>query len=662
MKRQAEITLAVAGRPKLLRFESRERLSETFSIDAEIVVEEKIDFLPVLGKPAAIEVFELDETVRFFNALLAEAHFIRQDDDGFHYRLGLRPWTHLLAHNRTYRIFEDKSVVDILKTVLRDYSRRVDYGKLSGRFQPWPYCTQYRESDLAFVSRLMEREGIYYYFRHERDDHVLVLANDRGGHLAAPGYANVKLRPDWSGRSGGVADALWDWQEHVQSSGEVRYALQSFDYQATRIRDGRTDGTVRNPADSQEVYEFTGDFVDEALAKHWTQVRLEAARARQRFYTGTGDVVGIACGGRFTLDSNDAFDRGKEFIVTALDYAMNAEPLRSGGDERPRRMTVEAVTSDTAWRAPIHTPAPIAGPETAIVMTGGADDSNADAMGRVRVRFLWGRAGEAPEKARSCWLRVSHGSAGAGFGHVALPRTDQEVIVDFLDGNPDRPIVIGRVYNSDHKHAYDLPADRTRSLFRTDTIGRIGSYPGAEGTPGPRGYNELRFEDKGGDEEVYLRAQRNRSLEVLLDDDEKIKRDRTVRVGRDRTTSVKHDDATTVEMGDSKLDVKTGGASTTAMRDITLTVGINSITIDETGIVLKSGPTTLTVNDMGILMSVGITKVSVSEIGITFNAPLVTGEVEGAITTNSILTTIGGDAAVTLVGAVINIEGFPNIE
>jgi len=661
MKRQAEITLAVGGKPKLVRFEAHERLSELFAIEAEILVEDKIDFLPVLGEPTTITVCELEKPVRYFNALVMEAHFVRQDDDGFHYRLGLRPWLHLLAHNRTYRIFEEKSVPDIIKVVLGNYSRRVDYTKLAGRFRPWPYCTQYRESDFAFISRLMEREGIYFYFRHEQDDHVLVLANDGDAHRPAPGYDRVKLRPDWSGRSGGAAEALWNWQEHVQSSGELSYALQSFDYEATRTREGETVGSARNPADSQEVYEFTGDFVDEALAKHWTQVRLEAIRARQRFYTGTGDVIGVACGGLFTLDSDAAFDRGKKFIITALDYRMDAEPYRSGGVESPRRVTVEAVTSDTAWRAPIRTAAPVAGPETAIVMTGGADDSHVDAMGRVRVRFLWGRTGDAPDKARSCWVRVAHGSAGSGFGHVALPRTDQEVIVDFLDGNPDRPIVTGRVYNSDHRHAYDLPANRTRSLFRTDTIGRIGSYAGAEGAPGPRGYNELRFEDKGGDEEVYLRAQRNRSLEVLLDDDERIRRDRTVRVGRDRTTRIRHDDATTVETGNSDLRVLAGGASTTATRDITLTVGANSITINELGIVLRSGMSTLKVDEIGITMNVAITAVSVSEVGITFNAPLVTGEVEGAMTTNSTLTTIGGDAAVTLVGAVINIEGVPNI-
>jgi type VI secretion system secreted protein VgrG len=629
MKRQAEMTLDVGSTLKLVKFLSRERLSEIYEIDAEVVVENKVDFLLALGRPASIEVFEQEKSVRFFHALLIEAHFLRQEDQGFHYRLILRPWLHLLGHNRAYRIFEQKSVVAILKEVFEEQSRHVDYSKLTGSYQPWPYCTQYRESDLAFVSRLMEREGIYYFFRHERGDHILVLADGRGAHQPSPGHEVVKLRADWSGRSGGLAEALWDWQEHVTSSGQTRFMLQSFDYQDSCRKDGRTVGPARNPADTQEVYEFTGDFVDEELATHWTKVRLEAARAQQRLYTGMGDAIGLACGGSFTLDSDAAFERGQDFIVTALDYSLYAEPYRSGNEEEPRRVRIEAVTRDTQWRAPPRTPLPVAGPETAIVMVGGADDTNADAMGRIRVRFLWGRPDEAPEKARSCWLRVSHPSAGAAFGHVTLPRNGQEVVVDFLDRNPDRPIVIGRVYNSEHVHAYTLPEHRTRSLFRSQTIGATGSYEGAEGTPSSPGYNELSFEDKGGSEQVYLRAQRNRLTEVLLDDEARIK--------RDRITTVYRDEKTDVQTGDYKLSVRAGEATTQAAQRITLKVGLNSITIDA----------------LGILLSVGPTQIRLSEAGIVMNGLTVTGEAETTMTLNGSITTVAGDAMLNLLGGAL---------
>jgi len=636
MKRQAEMTLDVGSPLKLVNFASRERLSSLFEITAEVVVRDKVDFLPKLGNPAKIEVFELDARVRYFHALLTEAHFLREEDQGYHYGLVLRPWLHLLGHNRAYRVFEDRSVVDILKEVLEPHSRRVDFGGLTGRYRPWKYCTQYRESDFAFLSRLMEREGIYYYFRHEAGEHVMVFCDSPSAHKPAPGYETVKLRPDWSGRSGGLAEALWEWHEHVRSDGERRYLLQSFDYQATTVHEGEKESPARNKADSQDVHRYTGDFVEPALAKHWAEVALESARAGQRVYTGTGDAIGLACGGRFKLDTQDAFQRGAEFMITALDYVIDAEPYRTGADAEPRRIGIEGVTSDTAWRAPIVTAAPIAGPETAIVIAGGADDSNVDPLGRVRVRFLWKQASESDSKARSCWLRVSHPSASAGFGHVTLPRTDEEVIVDFLDGNPDRPIVTGRVYNSAHVHPYALPEHRTKSLYRSQTIGASGSYAGAEkGAPAGRGYNELSFDDKGGAEQVYLRAQRDRLAEVLLDDELRVQRDRKTRVGRDRKVEVRGDDSVSVETGNHTLDVARGSADITAAREIKLAVGLNTITVNEVGITLR----------------VGMNNIMITQAGILLNGLTITGNTAGALTLNSL-----GTATVTA-AALLSLHG-----
>lgn len=629
MKRQATITISVGCAIDLVRFQSRERLGELFEIDADIVAVSKVDFLKSLGKTALIEVFDLGKPVRVFHARLSEAHFLAESDEGYHYRLVLRPWLHALAHNRTYRIFEDKTGLDIIKQVLADHSRHVDYGRIGGRYRPRSYTTQYRESDFAFIARIMEREGIYYYFEHRRDDHVLVLCDAPSAHKPSPGYETVKLRSDRLGENGGLAGALWQWHEHVRDTGERRFALQSFDYATTSVKTGETDGGASNPADTQDVYDYTGDFVEEALARHWTKVAVESARARQRVYSGEGDTIGLFCGSRFKLDSSDAFDRGRDFVVTALDYAVEAEPFRTGTEANPRRVDVEAVTSDTQWRSPMTTPAPRAGPETAIVMMGGADDTRADETGRVRVRFLWGRPGEAPDTARSCWLRISYPSAGASFGHVTLPRQDEEVIVDFLDGNPDRPIVTGRVYNSRNTHPYRLPQHRTRSLYRSQTIGKSGSYLGAERPPPPgTGYNELSFDDKGGDEEVYLRAQRNRLTEVLLDDDVQIRRDRKTRVGRDRETAVRRNETVTVETGDYDLSVRRGAAEITALQAITLAVGPNSLAIDRTSITLQVGLNTIVINELGIMLD-GLTVTSTAKTTQTISGAITTVEAKG---------------------------------
>jgi type VI secretion system secreted protein VgrG len=615
MKRQAEITLDIGCEIKLVRFDSRERLGELFDIDAQIIVASKVDFLSSLGKPALIELFELGRPVRVFHSLLVEAHFLGEEDQGYHYALKLRPWLYALAHNRTYRIFEDMSGLDIIKRVLADQSRRVDYGKIGGRYRPRKYTTQYRESDFAFVSRIMEREGIYYYFEHRRNDHVLVLCDTPGAHKPAPGHETIKLRSDRLGSGGGLTEALWQWHEHVHDNGERRFLLQSFDYLTTSVKKSQVDGGARNRADTQEVHEYLGDFVDEPLAKDWARVRLESTRARQRIYSGEGDAIGLFCGGRFKLDSSDGFNRGSDFVVTAIDYAVDAEPFRSGTEATPRHVRIEAVTSDTQWRSPIVTPTPRAGPETAIVTAGGADDSNADSIGRVRVRFLWG---ETPSSAQSCWLRISYPSAGASFGHVTLPRQDEEVIVDFLDGNPDRPIVTGRVYNSQHRHPYGLPEFRTRSLYRSQTIGAKGTYPGARNTPSGPGHNELMFDDKGGAEQVYLRAQRNRLTEVLLDDEADVR--------RDRSTTVYRDDTTIVETGDSTLNAKRGKVLIEAAQSITLRVGTNTITINRAGIFCSSGTSKLNVQPFQIMAQTSMVRINSEMLMVNSRLNYIKGE------------------------------------
>ena len=652
MKRQAEIDVALGSRARLIGFHSAERLSQPFQIEAEVVLEDRVDILPALGKPACITVYEVDAPVRYFHGLVIEAHHLRQTDEGHHYALVLRPWLHLLDSNRAYRIFEQKTVVQMLRDVLAPHSRHIDYGGLTETYRPWPYCAQYRESDLSFVMRLMEREGIYFYFRHEKGEHTMVLCDSRAAHKPSPRAATVKLRPDLVGGHG-TEDSLWEWHEHVRSGGERRVLIQSFDYEKTLVRDGRADGGTRGPADTQEIHDYTGDFVDPTLAKHWAQVRLEAARADQRVYTGSGDTIGIACGGLFKLDSTDAFDRGREFIVTTLDYAMDAEPWRSDGDMARREVSIEAITSQTKWRAPIVTPAPFAGPVTAIVIEGGADDSRVDRMGRVRVRFLWKKSDEADIKARSCWLRVSHPSAGASFGHVTLPRLDEEVIVDFLNGNPDRPIVTGRVYNSRHQHAYALPANRTRSLYRSNTIGKMGSYAGAETRPRAPAFNELSFDDKGGAEEVYLRAQRNRRTDVLYDDAETVNRDQANRVGRDRETAVRRNDSTTVETGNHSLTITRGASTVQARQRIMLRVGTSRVLMTPATITVAQGTSRITMTSTSITLAVGPNMISLTPAGITLNGTTITGNALSALTWEGTVSTIHGKAAVNVLGGAV---------
>ncbi|WP_429594769.1 type VI secretion system Vgr family protein [Sphingomonas zeicaulis] len=614
VERQAAIDIDLgAGEIKLISVETDERLSETFLIVAEVVTQKEIDLVPNVGKPARFDIFESSRLVRHFHGLLAEIDHVMEDGAGFHYRLVFRPWTYFLQFNRAYRIFEAKSAVDIIKEVLSAHGVRTDYSRLRATYRPRPYCMQYQESDLQFLSRIMEQDGIYYFFRHEAGDHVLVLCDSRAAHQPAPGYTALRFPRAMLGEAGSP-EMIWDWHEHYVASAERDIVLQAHDPASARVLDATSTGAARNKAETAEVHAHVGGFDQASLGTHWAKVRLEATQAARHRFRGRGDALGIGCGNLLKL-SDDTGRRGvnAEFLLTAVRHHIPVEPLRSGATQPARSVEIEAVLASTPYRAPQRTAKPVAaGPETAIVVEGGADDSNADPQGRVRVEFHWAARSKARAPRRSCWLRVSHPSAGADFGHFVLPRNRQEVVVSFLEGDPDRPLITGRVYNGDHRHPYGLPEKRTRSVWRSRTIGRAGSYAGAEKQPSGPAFNELSFEDKGGAEEVYLRAQRDRRTEVMLDDDLTVQRDRSARIGRDRKTAVRGDDQLTVERGDMRVTAQRGSVVIEATRKLVLKVGMNAIVIDKAGI--------------------SIAGMTVTSIGVTSNMMLgAKAEVQGAV-------------------------------
>lgn len=586
-----------AGELKLVTLETREKISELFSLEFLAVTENEIDILPNLGRDTLFTIYEEGRIIRYFHGIISEIHHIDENSDGFHYKILCRPWLDLLRFNRAYRIFEQKSALDIIKDVLRPFGRQVDYSRLTNAYGIRPYCTQYRESDLDFVSRLMEQEGIYYHFRHTADAHILTLCDGRSSHDPAPGYADLLFPRSMHGAIGSP-ETIWDWHETATLSAERDILLQSHDYEAPRVLSASASGAQQTQADNSEVHAFTGNFTDPALGQHWARMQLEAARASRRVFTGRGDGLGLACGG--TLKLRDATGRrgvNAEFLLTGVRHSIPVDPIEPDHVHPVRYVELEAVRSDTPYRAPRRFDTPVAsGPETAIVVQGGADDANGDPMGRVRVEFHWGGRSKSNQPARSCWLRISHPSAGSEFGHFALPRYGEEVIVTFLDGDPDRPIITGRVYNGDHRHPYPLPNERMRSVWRSRTIGNSGSYVGAEKPPTGKGYNELSFNDRGGAEEVYLRAQRDRRTEVMLDDALTIQRDRKQRVGRDRETAIAGDDRLTVESGDLRVRAEKGSVVLEATKSLVLKVGQNCIVMDQAGITISG----LTITSLGL--------------------------------------------------------------
>jgi len=614
--RQARIEIDLAPQRVLLeQMRSHERLSEPFTIEAYVISDGRpIDFLPHLGKPVSLVITSGDgEHLRDFHGLLFEAAYKGSDASGYRYRLLLRPWLHLLQQNLTYRIFQNQTALEVIQKIIQNWGfSDVDYDKLSVKFRKRKYCVQYRESDFDFISRLMEEEGIHYYFEHLPDKHVMTLCNVPGSRQRCEQPLVVfkppsDVRPD-------DHDQISVWEETISSTAQNRVRLRTFDFMAPQKPPQTTDEIDgRHKHDTVEVYDYPAPGFVEGDISHQARYLHDAQRADRRLFRGQGTAGKIACGRLFDLLEHDNPDYNRGYMVTALAYAVVSENYRSlAGDREPlsNLIEIEAVPSDAPWRPRMVTPRPVArGPETAIVTCPRGEEVHTDEYGRVKVRFHWDLTNPTDDTS-SCWLRVSHNSAGAGFGNIILPRANQEVIVDFLDGDPDRPIITGRVYNAANMQTYKLDTNKTRSVWRSQTIGKINDvsaeYDGAEEKPKQPYHNEIYMEDKANTEMFHVYAQRNMETFVRLDDEHRVYRDQKKRVGRDRKVEIKRHETKTVEEGDETHTVKRGQMAVTveekdyslaaklgavkvdAFTKIVLTVGANSITIDQQGVTIDA--------------------------------------------------------------------------
>jgi type VI secretion system secreted protein VgrG len=603
---------------QILGLHAEEALSELFTLSVEVLsAESDVDFLPQLGATAAVGVYGLDPgaPLRYFHGELYSAGFVDQDTSGYRYLLTLRPFLHRLGQNRDYRIFQDLTAVDIIKQVfaLRGCSN-VEY-RLTGSFPEREYCVQYRESDLDFIHRLMEQEGIYYFFEHSQDKHTLVLCNARSSHTTAPNYATVPMI-DNAGSRVRPEDHIWTWTERVGTTTQGSVSLRDYNYltPTTDLSTQEVQPTGHKGA-ATDFMEYPGRYTTTAEGTPYAQVMLESLRAQRQTYRGDCDTRGLCVGNLFTLTGADVDRLNQEYLVLAISFRGEPEQVHSGeagggGDH----MVLYALPASTPFRAPIRTPRPVArGPESAVVTGQPGDVICTDNYGRVKVLFYWDRWNTDRSKS-SCWMRVNDPSAGGDFGHNVLPRVGQEVIVDFMNGDPDRPFVTGRLYNAALMQAWDLPGNKTRSHWRSQTVGQLGQdYSNAEHQPSGAGFNEIYMEDGGGQEMVYVKAQRDMNTVVQRDDQHLVWRNQHLRVGYNRNWEVKNNETSVVEQGDQSHTVASGQRTTTIQKNDTLLVKQGDIRVDaEQGsivihaakqIVLNVGNSTITIDSGGITVA-----------------------------------------------------------
>lgn len=561
----------VSGELLFWSLSGKESLSSTFIFDVELLsTQPRLDKTKLLGESITIAIpLSRSNGYRYFNGIITCVDIYSQELSGtrytvYHVRMESSLWP--LIHDRNQRIFQNQTVPDIIKTLLAD-NNVIFEDRLTGKYRPWEYCVQYQESSFNFLSRLMELEGIYYYFEHDADKHRLILVDDIAAHTRFPGYENIRYQ---STPSGGVTDeeGISQWRVRHDAVPGL-YSLSDYDFRKpyAELMQARQNPVAPRPG-AVDVYDWPGHYVEAGQGENYARIRQQVWQASHQTLSATTTASGIAPGRTFRLWQAPFSEDDGDYLVTSAEYCLRDNRYASGAQAASHHsISFTVIPQDVQFRAVprAHWPR-TCGPQTARVVCPEGQSIWTDKYGRVKVKFHWDREAKGDDTS-SCWVRISSAWASQGFGGVQIPRLNDEVVVDFINGDPDRPIIIGRVYNEANMPPWTLPANATQMGFYSRT--KDGSADQA---------NVLRFEDSPDNEEVYIRAQKDMNTLVI--------NDRTTDVGRDHAESVCGNQ--TIEIQKDQTQSVHGNQTETIDGNQTLTIHrdqVQSINGDQTEII-----------------------------------------------------------------------------
>jgi type VI secretion system secreted protein VgrG len=697
------IQAPVLSPPLLVRsLRGRESISSLFSFELELLSEDPaIVGADRMGQPMCVGLERLDAEPRYFHGIVSRFRAGESTvEDLRAYRAEIVPKLWLLQMTADCRIFQNKSVPEIVEMVLNENGVSDFRFDLRGTYAAREYCVQYRETDLAFVSRLLEDEGIYYFFEHSSDRHVLVLADHKG-------YVNcLDAQVDYR-----VGSHTIDYVNSFQREFHFRpgkWSYTDYDFEKPSTYLGVTTNTVLPPSSFKnfEIYDYPGNYTVPGTGNSLVKRRLEAEEAGYEVVVGTSGCAGFFAGGKFELADRTERESGT-YVITSIDHHTAEGEISLSIAPPGGNLAVgysnefRCIPADVLYRPPRLTPKTrVEGPQTAVVVGTAGEEIYTDKYGRIKVQFHWDREGKFDDKS-SCWIRVAQNWAGQNWGVAFHPRIGQEVIVDFLEGDPDRPIITGRVYNAEQMPPYDLPDKQSVSTIKS----RSTKQGEAEN------FNELRFDDTKGKEEIYFHAEKDFNRVVENNDslkvgyDKKDKGNQIIEIFNNQTLSVGCKDAsegsqsitifnnqsltvgckdakdgsqivhvykdrsTKIETGNDKLHINKGH------RDVILDKG-NATTLLKEGnyaLVVKQGTYALTVNagtisvkaeadaisvesPKKIELKVGGSTITLEPSGITIKSPKVTMQGDGQVEVKAPMTQVSGDATLVLMGGVVNIN------
>jgi type VI secretion system secreted protein VgrG len=540
------------------RMHGREGLSEPFEYSVELVSEQRsIDPEKLLGEPLTIRLQLEDGNWRHFHGFVSRFGQHVDLNRFARYHATVRPWLWFLTRTSNCRIFQNQSVPEIIKQVFQDHGFNDFKEKLSGSYATREYCVQYRETDFNFISRLMEDEGIYYYFTHEKDKHYLVLADSGSAHDPFPGYDNIPYHVDTAPTDRTRKDHIhaWTFAREVQPG-----ACEFTDYDFKKPKANLAVKSILKNSHSHAEYELfdyhPGRYMETGIGDNLVRQRIEEHHTRFERGEGKGNARGLAVGCRFKLQEFPRQDQNRDYLVISANYHLLLDEYASGptiGEEQLFDCSFTVQDNKRPYRAPRSTLKPfVHGAQTAVVTGPAGEEIHTDKYGRVKVQFHWDRYGNKDHES-SCWIRVSQPWAGKNWGIIAIPRIGQEVIVDFLEGDPDQPIIIGNVYNADVMPPYPLPGGAVISGMKSNT------HKG-------QGYNEMSMDDTAGNEKITIHGQY----------------DMNTTVRHDQTNTIMNHRTTTVQNGNDTLTVATGTRTVTVKGDSTHIVQAGSRVVQVT--------------------------------------------------------------------------------
>ncbi len=605
-----------------------ERLGQPYCYQLQVLSTVK-DISPydIIGKKMALVVTPGTAPKRCFHGFVST--FLNTGSTGGYqlYEIELRPWLWMLSHNRECFIYQGLTAVQIIEQVFNRNSISEFRNKCQGTYQKRDYCVQYRESDFAFVSRLMEQEGIYYYFDHEETKHTLTLIDDSGSHVQIEGNNKLPFRPPNTAATGD--EFVHYWQHHVQVH-PGKFTLRDYDYnKPNTLLESKTNSEHSHLNTMGEFYDYPGSFEDNDSGRTATDRLKESFDWQVAYMRGRARSYQMSTGKLFQLVDHPRKSENAEYLIFEAETQIKSGEIEQFTSESRNQADIKflALPKTKAFRSPRITPAPIiAGPQTAVVVGKAEEEIWTDDLGRVKVQFHWDRVGQKDENS-SCWVRVSQTWAGQQWGSMHLPRVGQEVIVEFIEGDPDRPIITGRVYNTAQTVPYALPNLQTQSGIKSRS-----TPDGTEET-----FNELRFDDKKDAESIYFHAERDFERIVENNDTLKVgfeKKDegtqtievfgnqtckigtsesngsQTLEVYKDRTTTLKTgNDTLTIKAGNQSISIPSGECTIEAGKKISLVVGSSKIVLEPAKISIESSEITIT-GQMKVAVSSPMTEVS----------------------------------------------------